>query len=179
MGGISIRQCWLSCWRRRSEDAMMSTCRYRWSARAQVCSQSPGEPCSMPAFWASAPNVAFFFFLKLWGSELLGKLLFLYLLSLPTGVTFIPQVLILPGVARKLPPIPPGSGHGCRPLLGQGGGCPPPGAACLALMWHTWVMSWLQAVEPWPEGSFLSASSSTEIGLSMSMWGFRSHKSLL
>ena len=121
----------------------------------------------------------FFFFLKLWGSELLGKLLFLYLLSLPSGVTFIPQVLILPGVARKLPPIPPGSGHGCRPLLGQGGGCPPPGAACLALMWHTWVMSWLQAVEPWPEGSFLSASSSTEIGLSMSMWGFRSHKSLL
>lgn len=121
----------------------------------------------------------FFFFLKLWGSELLGKLLFLYLLSLPSRVTFIPRVLILPGVARKLPPIPPGSGHGCRPLLGQGGGCPRPGAACLALMWHTWVTSWLQAAEPWPEGSFLSASSCTEIGLSMSMWGFRSHKSLL
>lgn len=157
----------------------MSTCRYRWSAGTGALTATRRQPRSMPTLWASAPSVAFFFFLKLWGSELLGKLLFLYLLSLPSRVTFIPRVLILPGVARKLPPIPPGSGHGCRPLLGQGGGCPRPGAACLALMWHTWVTSWLQAAEPWPEGSFLSASSCTEIGLSMSMWGFRSHKSLL
>lgn len=87
---------------------MMTTCRHRWSAGPGV-SATRGQPCSVPALWASAPNVAFIF-LSSGESELLEKLLLLYLLSLPSRVTFIPRVLILPGVARKLSRIPPGSG---------------------------------------------------------------------
>ena len=39
---------------------MMATCRYRWSAGTGALTATRRQPRSMPALWASAPNVAFF-----------------------------------------------------------------------------------------------------------------------
>lgn len=87
---------------------MMTTCRHRWSAGRGVLGHQ-GTALQHACFVGFSSQCGFFF-LSSGESELLEKLLLLYLLSLPSQVTFIPRALILPGVARKLSPIPPGSG---------------------------------------------------------------------